>query len=114
MLKKADEDLIGRLVKAGLNDEQIAERMGLHRVTVGRCRRGLGLKGPGRKYPKQEEKKAPAVKEEKPGKTTTARCKGCIYHGKVGELITCDYILLEKRRRGCPAGDECTKFKATS
>lgn len=41
-------------------------------------------------------------------------CRGCIYHGEgnsVWRWGTCNYILIEKRRRGCPSGKECTKRK---
>ena len=36
-------------------------------------------------------------------------CRPCVYHGWVGSQITCDYILMEGRRRGCPAGEGCDK-----
>lgn len=44
----------------------------------------------------------------------TERCRSCIYYrtnstGHSG-LPTCDYILIEGHRRGCPAGDECDKY----
>ena len=34
-------------------------------------------------------------------------CRGCFYHSG----WSCDYILLEKRRRPCPPGDGCTVRK---
>lgn len=51
-MKKEDEEIIANLVKAGLNDVEIAERMGIYKETVARRRRKLGLKSPGRKYTK--------------------------------------------------------------
>lgn len=33
-------------------------------------------------------------------------CAGCIYYGT--STLTCDYILLEDRRRPCPPGKGCT------
>ena len=40
------------------------------------------------------------------------KCKKCKYKGEIlfGELC-CDYIWITGKRRGCPAGDECNKFK---
>lgn len=45
------------------------------------------------------------------------RCSTCIYHGKIGggvafQLggIICQYILIERKRRPCPAQD-CTVYK---
>lgn len=35
-----------------------------------------------------------------------SRCAKCIYYGKYTK--TCDYILIEDRRRPCPPGDACT------
>jgi len=46
----------------------------------------------------------------------TERCKKCKHHTNVTSLIkgdgviACAYILDRLERRGCPAGDECTKF----
>lgn len=40
-------------------------------------------------------------------------CHGCCYAGYLqGHYsYTCDYILIECKRRGCPAGKDCTKKK---
>lgn len=40
------------------------------------------------------------------------KCKDCKYKGEVlfGELC-CDYILITGKKRGCPAGDECDRYK---
>ena len=40
------------------------------------------------------------------------RCKKCIYKGEVlfGEPC-CDYILITGKKRNCPAGNKCNKFK---
>lgn len=38
-------------------------------------------------------------------------CKKCKYHGWLGAYVVCDYILIEKSARGCPAGVGCNKFK---
>ena len=40
-------------------------------------------------------------------KERDSRCVGCIYYGK--STRTCDYILIEDRRRPCPPGDDCTE-----
>lgn len=44
----------------------------------------------------------------------TKRCMSCIYYrtNSTGHSVlpTCDYILIEGHRRGCPAGDECNKY----
>lgn len=48
----------------------------------------------------------------------TARCKTCKHHTNVTGLIkdegnlACVYILDTFQRRGCPAGDECTKYES--
>lgn len=45
--------------------------------------------------------------------TFPARCKTCYYKGSLcgtaGEYF-CDYIGKESKMRGCPGGDECTKY----
>jgi len=46
----------------------------------------------------------------------TERCLKCKHHTRVTSLImndgtiACAYILDKFKRRGCPAGDKCTKF----
>lgn len=44
----------------------------------------------------------------------TDRCKSCVYYRSDASghnlVPTCDYILVEGHRRGCPAGDSCTKY----
>ena len=37
--------------------------------------------------------------------------KGCIYLGKVHDLPCCNYILAERKVRGCPVGKDCDKYK---
>ena len=37
-----------------------------------------------------------------------AYCKGCVYRGKTSGDTTCEYILIEKKRRPCKPGDGCT------
>lgn len=42
------------------------------------------------------------------------RCRKCKYAYGMGMsegYIICDYLLTTKERRGCPAGDECTRFE---
>ena len=39
------------------------------------------------------------------------RCKRCKYHGMCGNAVTCDYILEKKEPRGCPVGENCTRFE---
>lgn len=42
----------------------------------------------------------------------TERCKACTYGGIVMYTTTsCDYMYLTGEPRGCPAGDDCDKFK---
>lgn len=36
-----------------------------------------------------------------------AACKGCIYLGHQSK--TCDYFIMTGVRRGCPAGENCTR-----
>lgn len=36
----------------------------------------------------------------------------CMYRStNYGKCVTCDYILIEKRRRGCEAGENCDKYR---
>jgi len=51
----------------------------------------------------------------------TERCKDCKYSLKCGKDENlngsnwcCTYILLEKKPRGCPAGNKCTKYVKTT
>lgn len=46
----------------------------------------------------------------------TDRCRSCWYSssnraGYDGGVVTCDYILLEAKRRPCEAGDACTVYR---
>ena len=47
---------------------------------------------------------------------TTERCRECWYHGWLDSHacsgdVCCDYLLVEGKLRGCPAGDECVHFR---
>ena len=46
--------------------------------------------------------------------TVTERCRSCIYYrtNSTGHscVPSCDFILIEGYRRGCPAGDACDKY----
>lgn len=54
--------------------------------------------------------------------TCTKRCRSCKYHLHIsgggqagaGYNVGCGYILDKLERRGCPAGDECTKYEKGS
>lgn len=37
------------------------------------------------------------------------RCKDCAYYAI--KMQVCDYMAVENKRRGCPTGDACDKFK---
>lgn len=55
---------------------------------------------------KQKKQKTPRV---------TARCRKCIYRtwlggGRTLSHLACYYVVLTKEPRGCPAGDQCTKY----
>lgn len=44
----------------------------------------------------------------------TKRCRKCQYCkilSSSGNVMTCDYILIERHSRGCDPGDACTKYK---
>lgn len=37
--------------------------------------------------------------------------KDCVYRSEnCGWFVTCDYLLITHEVRGCPIGDECTKY----
>lgn len=38
-------------------------------------------------------------------------CSTCIFHGTRGDRITCEYILVTGRRRGCDAGPACLRYQ---
>lgn len=45
----------------------------------------------------------------------TKRCRDCLYYSDNSRhhahgWASCDYILLVGHSRGCPAGDECTRY----
>lgn len=40
-----------------------------------------------------------------------SKCRKCKYMAKSGGEIICYYIVHEKKRRNCPVGELCTKFK---
>lgn len=55
-----------------------------------------------------------ADEEKKP--VTSERCRECWYRGwldthATAGVICCDYFLVEGELRGCPPGDECTRFR---
>ena len=45
--------------------------------------------------------------------TVTDRCKSCAYYCTESHQIapSCDYILYTGHRRGCPAGNQCNKYR---
>lgn len=60
--------------------------------------------------------KVKKIKTESTFSLTSERCKKCAYSsilsgGDSFREIACLYILDELEPRGCPAGDQCTKFK---
>lgn len=49
----------------------------------------------------------PAPKGTRTPEKYLAGCKGCIYLGHNSR--TCDFYLMTGQRRGCPAGEDCTR-----
>lgn len=38
--------------------------------------------------------------------------KDCFYRSEnAGEFVSCDFLLITGELRGCPIGDECTRYK---
>ena len=37
------------------------------------------------------------------------KCRSCLYYAAYTD--TCDYMLVTHERRGCPAGDECVRYR---
>ena len=53
---------------------------------------------------------SPSPRAEMNAPLVSKRCHTCHYYG--GDTTnTCDYILIARQRRGCPAGDKCTRYK---
>lgn len=61
---------------------------------------------PAKKRRPKKKKPKPAPKPQKMSK----RCLSCNWYGG-SYTHTCDYFLLAGQRRGCPAGDKCTRYK---
>lgn len=63
-------------------------------------------------HPPKRWKKAkkPSPKKEAPKQKMSKRCLKCFWYGG-SYTHTCDYFLLAGQRRGCPAGDKCTRYK---
>lgn len=53
--------------------------------------------------------KAAKVKREKQEAKDRAYCKPCIYRASSYGENLCDYILIEKKPRGCKAGEGCNQ-----
>lgn len=58
------------------------------------------------------EKYIPKKRVEKKIALCTARCKRCYYGSCAENYVYCMYTAEEGHRRGCPAGDKCTKFSS--
>lgn len=59
----------------------------------------------------QAIEKRPTKIPEGARRTSTKLCKSCRYSGKLSTTqICCEYILIEKKRRGCPLG-WCDKYQ---
>ena len=41
-----------------------------------------------------------------------SKCRICIYRSEYRNINKCDYITITGHMRGCPPGEECTKFAA--
>lgn len=39
------------------------------------------------------------------------RCMRCKYHGRGASQTICEYILEKNEPRGCPVGENCTRFE---
>jgi hypothetical protein len=39
------------------------------------------------------------------------KCKTCKYSKTIKRTTVCDYFIMTGEVRGCPAGEECTKWK---
>lgn len=53
------------------------------------------------------------VYKQKPKNIFSDRCKSCYYRRNLSSSphdYFCDFIGVEHERRGCPGGDECTKY----
>ena len=38
-------------------------------------------------------------------------CRKCKYAGHIDGMTCCDYILINKKRRGCYGGEKCDKYE---
>lgn len=48
-------------------------------------------------------------KPKRSGKKKCMKCKYAFLQGRA--FVCCEFILIEHQRRGCPAGDGCTRYK---
>lgn len=57
-----------------------------------------------------EEVKVEKKKKKKKVEKEVTKCSTCIYRAERTAVNNCDYILIAKHSRGCPPGNECTKY----
>lgn len=46
--------------------------------------------------------------------TDNERCRTCEFSAIIGTHVFCDYLLITGKRRNCPAGENCKKYKERS
>lgn len=94
-MNKLTQDKLDKLreyAAQGLPTKAIAERLGVSPTTVNSMMRRNGIKRPGDTNDRE-------------------LCQTCYYRGRTEDLPTCDYIIVENEKRGCPVGNDCVRYK---
>lgn len=102
MSQKFTDDEFLRLWAQNMNDYEIAEELGVHNTAIAKRRQKLGLKSPGKKSGCRNE----PIQRPKKAKCSLCRFKFISCYGPI-----CDYRGITGHGRGCPPGENCTRFE---
>ena len=112
--KITDNQIIEEL-KAGLSQRKIAEKYGMHFMSINHRvakMRAAGVNLPPSYTQKDPDRKARMARRKPNSDHVVERCgkSDCRYIGTLGSMLICDYIGFMGHSRGCPP-ESCTEYR---
>lgn len=113
------EQIIALREAHGLTRTEFCKMVGIGKCTISEWERGICLPS---KASLQRICEAfnlptdmsawPVEFQRRPKSSNKTKCMKCKYAFLQGRcFVCCEYILIEHRRRGCPPGNDCTRYK---
>lgn len=114
MSERVSEDIIQKLKRLhseGKTSSEIAAATGLHKSTVNRYSREMGLPIIKSQHCRKQKKAPAPVNKTAQAGMCDSYCDGCVHLTEVSlntRMRACYYIVDTGRKRPCPAGTGCT------